>query len=147
MELVVGDNKFRCLAPAVLGFRIFKPEFEAVPFQGHEELINNPSWQYFWTIPVYNYQTTLIECLKLHQTTIMKGIQKLAESQAWGNPELYDLIINRIGTSKNDTKYTLQSDPPMPLLEPIKIAWEAETWNPGVIFEKEGDPFKQEIPL
>ena len=152
MEFDEGQNAFRALTPAVVGFEWwvedgegFKPNrvrtLEEVP----EEFQNSPDGQqarHFWAFAVYNYQTKSIQVLVLRQQTIMRAIEAFAKSPKWGSPLNYDLVIEKTKTGRGvrDVEYSVIPEPPSPLDPGIVELAEQVPVRLEALFEGE-DPF------
>jgi hypothetical protein len=129
MELEEGQNYFRVLASAVVGYKWWvddkqegrKPvrvrTAEEVPEEVRNATEKRAQAKHFWAFPVYNYQTKSIQVLEIKQQTIMKAIEAFMKNAKWGNPMLYDLVIEKVKTGSRDmdVEYHVVPEPPTPL--------------------------------
>mgnify|MGYP003393021926 CR=1 FL=1 len=65
----------------------------------------------FWTFSIYNYGDKVTQVWEITQKSIMRQLKALADNPKWGDPKKYDLTITRVGTSMNDTEYSVQPNP------------------------------------
>jgi len=116
MKLVDGDNKFRILASAVVGWVGWK---NGKPFRrpGIKQNINptevelskygKPRIDHFWAFPVWNYKDNKIQILEVTQKGIMKDIENYYMIEDWGDPvNRYDLVIKKFKEG-DMTKYSV----------------------------------------
>ena len=73
--------------------------------------------KHFWAFTVYNYDTQSIQVLELKQKSIMRAIEAYTENPKWGNPQGYDLLIEKVktGPRDRDVKYNVIPEPPSTL--------------------------------
>ncbi len=74
--------------------------------------------KHFWIFLVYNYKLEAVQSLELTQATVMKGIKGLVDNPAWGNPQKYDILIDKTGKDLV-TKYTVIPNPKTPITPEI----------------------------
>jgi hypothetical protein len=129
MELEEGTNTFRVLASAIVGYKWWvddkqegrKPVRVRTADDVPEEVKNTTDWQaqarHFWAFPVYNYRTKSIQILEIKQQKIMRAIEAFVKNPKWGNPQRYDLIIEKVktGSRDRDVEYHVIPEPPTPL--------------------------------
>jgi hypothetical protein len=128
MEFKEGQNYFRALTPAIVGFQWWvengqsrKPvrvrTIEEVPEEFRSEPRNGESARPFWAFAVYNYQERAVQVLVLKQQTIMRAIEAFAKSAKWGSPLNYDLVVEktRTGRGVRDVEYSVIPEPKAPL--------------------------------
>jgi hypothetical protein len=129
MELEEGQNYFRVLSSAIVGYEWWvdtgengrKPmrvrTADEVPEEVKNAVEKRAQAKHFWAFPVYNYQTKSIQVLELKQQTIMKAIEAFVKNPKWGNPKLYDLVIEKVKTGSKDwdVEYHVIPEPPTPL--------------------------------
>lgn len=135
MRFQDGENRFRILTPAVLGWQGWK---DGKPFnrEGVEKNIEadevdvdekfgtgKPKINHFWAFVVWDYQEEKIAILQIHQKTVMKVIKELSEDEDWGNPMEYDLTVTQ-KKEGNFTKYSVKPSPQKPLKAAIEEAFE-----------------------
>ena len=145
-----GQNKFRVLAPAIVGWEWWTDEKdggrkpnrvktqEEVPaeFRSGEDT----DAKHFWMMPVYDYETKHVRILSIKQVTIQRAIESFVNNEDYGNPTGYDVTVDRQGEGFN-TEYSVIPSPPQPLPAEVKKAWEDATISMEVLFEG-GDPFE-----
>ena len=133
MTLEDGDNSFRVLSSAIVGYEWWvengeegrKPirvrTFEEVPDEVKSASDNRQKARHFWAFTVYNYKTQTIQILVLKQQTIMRAMEAFTKNPKWGNPKGYDLIIerDRTGSKERDVEYHVIPEPPLKLDEGI----------------------------
>jgi hypothetical protein len=128
MEFEEGQNYFRALSSAIVGYQWWvengegnKPvrvrTFEEVPEEFRSSPDNRQNARHFWAFTVYNYQAKAIQVLVLKQQTIMRAIEAFAKNPKWGNPQNYDLVVEKVktGSRERDVEYNVIPEPPTPL--------------------------------
>ncbi len=118
MKFAEGENAFRVLSPAVIGWEYFNKDNK--PVRQHEAFETIPSdikkdgtIKHFWAFIVYNYEDKRVQILELTQKGIMKTIQAYVKNPKWGKPTDYDFIVNREGSGL-DTEYAVSVNPKAP---------------------------------
>jgi hypothetical protein len=133
MEFVEGQNSFRILSPAIVGYEWWEDTGEGgrVPRRVRtaedvpSEVRNaSNSWdraKHFWAFVVYNYTTQTIQVLEIKQQTIMRALEAFVKNPKWGNPQGYDLTIEKVKTGSKDwdVEYNVIPEPPSKLDEGI----------------------------
>jgi hypothetical protein len=129
MELEEGQNAFRILSSAIVGYKWWtdagegsrKPlrvrTAEEVPTDVKNATDNQAKAKHFWAFTVFNYKTQSIQVLELKQQTIMRAIEALVKNVKWGDPKQYDIIIEKVKTGSKDwdVEYNVIPEPPTPL--------------------------------
>ena len=145
LRLKAGDNTFRVLAPAIVGFEYFtdknKPVRSEEPFEETPDIKSGGQIKAFWAFPIWNYEDKRVQILELTQKTIMMAIEALANNGKWGDPMNYDITITRKGTTMNDTEYSVVPNPKEPLAKEIKDAFVKTALDLKALFSSK-DPFK-----
>jgi hypothetical protein len=133
MVLEEGQNTFRILSPAIVGYewwedtgngdrvpRRVRTE-EEVPSQVRNAGSSLDQAKHFWAFTVYNYDSQSIQVLELKQKSIMRAIEAYTKNPKWGNPQQYDLTIEKVktGSRERDVEYHVIPEPPSPLDEGI----------------------------
>lgn len=149
MKFEDGDNKFRILSSAVVGYEYWNADKDGnrKPIRKHldEDLILSEIQEpdkvkKFWAFVVWNYRDETIQILEITQNGIRKTIQSLINNKKWGSPvDSYDLIINKTGSGLL-TKYIVQSDPKEATDKKIKEAYKNRPVNLEALFAGQ-DPF------
>ncbi len=143
-RFVKGENRFRILGPAVVGFEYWtkatKPVRSRSPFNGIPEdaKLNDEGDfrpKHFWAFVVWNYGEERPQIMEITQTTVMSGIEALVNNKKWGAPTGYDIVIEATGDGL-DREYRVVPEPhtEAPKADISGIAIE-ELFNGG-------DPFK-----
>ena len=153
MKLQDGENTFRVLSSAVVGFEYWNTSGKPVRMKvltsplpsdirindrGERESIKT-----FWAFVVWNYDAKQIQVLEITQKTIMQGIKTLVDNKKWGHPRGYDITVTRTG-SGFDTEYTVMPSPAEPVSPEIVEAYKARPVNLEALFTSE-DPFNTEL--
>jgi len=116
MKFKAGQNKFRVLGSALIGWEYFnqdnKPQRFAMDMKpsAPKDIKADGKVKHFRAFPVFNYQTNSIEILELTQSSIMGTIKEYIDNPKWGNPTAYDIIVGRTGEGL-ETEYTVTVDP------------------------------------
>ena len=126
MELEEGQNAFRILSSAIVGYKWWTDAGEGsrkpirvrtadeVPTDVKNATDNQAKAKHFWAFTVFNYKTQSIQVLELKQQTIMRAIEALVKNVKWGNPKKYDIIIEKVKTGSKDwdVEYNVIPEPP-----------------------------------
>lgn len=148
MKLVKGENRFRVLGSAIVGYEYWntenKPVRSRTPFAQTPNIKVNDQGKevvnYFWAFPVFDYGANKIKILQLSQKTVQLGMMNYTEDPDWGEPMGYDMSIIR--TEENGiTKYAVKAFPHKPVSQEIKMAYDSMIIDLNELY-KNGDPFK-----
>jgi len=138
MKLTPGDNVIRALSTPLIGWVIFTEDKK--PIRRHmdegeftredmrqlkakkKEDGDFESAKHFWFLLVWDYNAKAPKCLEITQVSVLKPLYSLVENPKWGDPRKYDININRVGTGKNDTEFTVTPEPHSPLLQETEDA-------------------------
>lgn len=143
-----GENNFRVLSPAVVGYAYWNTENKPVRSREAIRTIPNDikfeddgrfSIRHFWAFVVWNYDEQSLQILEVTQKRIMTALKALVESPKWGDPTNYDITISRSG-SGFDTEYIVQGNPPAPLDDKVASLYALANINLEALFDG-GDPF------
>lgn len=149
MKLVDGENTFRALSSAVIGWEYWNNEDK--PVRLREEPIGTPAdmrpskdgkaekVKHFWAFAVWNYAADRVQILEITQSSIQSAITALVKNKKWGTPKAYDITITREG-SGFDTEYTVMPNPHAPLDAKAEAALKARPVNLEALFDG-ADPF------
>lgn len=119
MKLQDGDNVFRVLSSAIVGYEYWNTENKPIrsdkPFESTPDIKNDKDGKptkvkHFWAFVVWNYATKNVEILQLTQSSIQGAITNLVQDEDWGNPQKYDIKVNRTGAGI-DTEYSVNPKP------------------------------------
>ena len=147
MRFEQGDNKFRVLSSAIVGWVGWvKEEGKPVPkrFRMDEKPIDLTQFEkqkinHFWAFVIWNYQIEKVQILEITQKGIMKTIKTYTEDEDRGDPKEYDIVINREGEDLN-TKYGVSVKPKKELSSEAKQEYEETKVELEALFEGK-DPF------
>lgn len=156
MKFKEGDNTFRALSSAVVGYEYWRKNKEGKdePVRSREmwdemprDIKYNPDGtptkiNHFWAFVVYNYADKRIQILEITQKGIMKYMMSLVENPKWGKPTGYDLTVNRTG-SGFDTEYTTVANPHCAVDSDVAEAYAHKKIDLSKLFTGE-DPFSAE---
>lgn len=144
MRLQKGDNVFRVLSSAVVGwqgwvdkkpqrFRMDEKPTDLRPFNG--------DIKHFWAFLVYNYEAEQIQILELTQKTIMRSIKGYIDDPDWGDVNEFDIKINKTGDGL-ETEYTVSPKPKAALSIEIADKFMNTKINLEALFTNE-NPFEE----
>ena len=147
-KLEDGQNRFRFLSPAVVGFVYWNSENkpvrltekpEALPEDIRYENGKPDKVKHFWAFAVWNYKEGKVQILELTQASIQGPIEDLVINGEWGDPTGYDITITKKG-QKLDTEYSVQPSPHKPVPAEATVALKATAIDLQALFRGE-DPF------
>lgn len=130
MKFEKGDNVFRILSHAVVGYEYWTKDNKPVrllkrpdiiPADMRPDMNKNYTFKHFWAFIVWNYKASAIQMLEVTQVSIQTAISNLVEDVDWGDPMDYDIKVTKTG-EKMDTEYTVNPKPHSPIKEEIKQA-------------------------
>lgn len=145
MKFEKGDNLFRVLSSAVVGYEYWnhqnkpvrvtkKPESMPADIRLDEE--GEVKIKHFWAFIVWNYKAGKIQVLELTQATIQSAIENLVRDTDWGDPKGYDIKVTRTG-EKLETEYTVSPKPHMPVKPEIASALASTPFDLKNLFKGE----------
>lgn len=144
MKFKEGENTFRVLSSAIVGYEYFnkenKPVRSKLPFDDTPDIKDGGEVKHFWAFCVWNYADERVQILQLTQKGIMTFMQNLISNKRWGNPQGYDITVNRTGSGMN-TEYTYMANPHSVLEDNIAEAWSKAKIDLNELYTG-GDPFK-----
>ena len=146
MKFAEGDNTFRVMSSAIIGYEYFTKENK--PIRSREPFDETPAdikdkgvVKHFWAFVVWNYEAKRIQVLELTQKTIMTSIKALTANPKWGDPHKYDITVTRTGSGM-ETEYNVMPNPHAEVTEEIASAYLKANINLPAIFDN-GDPFQK----
>jgi hypothetical protein len=164
MELEEGTNTFRVLSSAIVGYQWWvngeggrKPMRVRTADEVPEEVKNatekRAQAKHFWAFPVYNYHTKSIQVLEIKQQTIMRAIEAFVKNPKWGNPQRYDLMIEKVKTGSRDwdVEYHVIPEPPTKLdagiaelakMVPVRLEALYDGGDPFAVTDDSGEAVK-----
>lgn len=117
-KLQKGENRFRILSPAVVGYEYWTTSNK--PVRSREYFDERPAdakvddngkfQKHFWAFIVYNYELNKPQIMEITQTTIQSAIEAYFLNKRWGDPVKYDFVITRTGDGL-ETEYTVIAEP------------------------------------
>lgn len=128
MKLKEGDNVFRVLSSAVVGFEYWtadnapkrlKEYPKTTPSDIRREKDGTSRVKLFWAFIVWNYAIGRVQMLEITQSTIQGAIENLVKDVDWGDPKGYDIKINKQGEGL-ETEYSVSPKPHTPLKAEIQ---------------------------
>lgn len=147
-KLQAGDNRFRILSPAIVGWIEWTEEADGsrrpirTKERPNQSIDPKKPAKHFWSFIVYDYREKNIKIMEITQATIQDAIYALHISEAWGDPAGYDLNINKTG-EKMETKYNVIPFPPKPLDHTIASEYLTANIKLEKLFDN-GDPFESD---
>ncbi len=114
-----GENRFRILSEAVLGYEYWtrdnKPvrsveQWSEAPENAKVDPETGRYQKHFWAFVVYNYEAKKAQIMEITQSTIMSGIEALTLNKKWGDPTGYDIAVNATGDGL-EREYTVIAEP------------------------------------
>lgn len=131
MKFKVGDNRFRVLSSAILGWEAWNEvDGKRTPIRWKEgesmdisKLDKPEEAKRFWAFFAWNYSDKEIQILEITQKGIMKSLSALNKDEDWGDPKNYDVVVIREGEDMNTT-YSVQPKPAKKLDSEITKAWD-----------------------
>lgn len=148
MRLEKGDNQFRVMSSAIVGFEYWnndnkpirlKDKPESLPEDIRIEKGVTSPIKHFWAFAVYNYKAKSIQILEITQKTIQASIMNLVKNKKWGNPKLYDITITRTGDGF-ETEYSVVPEPHSDIPEEAFKLYDAKKVNLDALYTGD-DPF------
>lgn len=113
-----GDNRFRVLSSAIVGYEYWTLEKKPVRSKSmweekpaNAKVNENGSFQkFFWAFIVWNYDLGKVQIMQITQKTIQEGLEALVLNKKWGDPKKYDIVIKAEG-EKLDRTYQVIPEP------------------------------------
>ena len=149
-----GENIFRILSSAIIGYEYWTgQDKDRKPVRVHtldevpEEFLNNKdnrqNAKYFWAFIVYNPKTKSIQLLEVKQKTILRSLEALVKSKAWGDPKLYNIMVTKTktGSEDRDVEYSVMPEPKEELDKGILKLYKDMDLDLSALY-KGDDPFK-----
>lgn len=135
-----GTHKLRILTAPLMGWVSWKDKkpvryaMAARPEPAPKDL------KHFWAVIVFNHNTKQIEILELTQKALQTTLKDLNKNPDWGAPYGYDVTVTRVGTTINDTEYSLLPSPKKPVDSEIIEAFKAKPIQLDLLISGD-DPF------
>ncbi len=151
MKLVDGENTFRVLTSAIVGYQYWnlegkpvrvKEKPESMPTDIRVEKDGSKKIKPFWAFVVWNYSAKQVQILELVQKSIMEPIKAIVDNVKWGNPKGYDITITKTGEGL-DTEYSTMPNPHSEIGDDIATSFIGKKINLNALYEGK-DPFATE---
>lgn len=131
-KLKIGENKFRILTSAIIGFVGWDHSDKEKPKPIRKKTIDEfvideidpESLKHFWAFFVWNPKAKKIQVLQITQKSIMKSIKSLTSDEDWGDPLTYDMSIDAIGEGL-EREYNVNPKPKAELPVEAIAEWDA----------------------
>ena len=141
-----GDNRMRILSSPLMVWVIWGGgKSTRLPYDPDNKPAlpdaDNPSVKHAWIMKVYNYETSAIEVFELDKMTLITPLLTYVRDADWGHPKNYDIVINKSGSGREGTKYSLIAKPAKPLSEEAKEAYINTPIALGEMLKEGGNPF------
>ena len=152
MRFEEGENKFRILSDAIVGWEGWKTEDDGTkrPIRiPADETLNvddvdeEDKIKHFWAFVVWNYAQEKIQILEVTQRGIQKSLNALERSKDWGDIKTFDILVTRSGKTMQDTEYSTNPVPPKPIDREIVKKYEEMQIDLNALF-KGDDPFAKD---
>lgn len=147
-KLQDGKNRIRIMSEAIVGWEGWK---DNKPFRrkGIEKNISEdevdidqkykkPKLNHIWAFIVWDYESESLKYFTLTQKTIMKAIDGLVNDEEWGDPEAYDIGIEKI-VKGPQTSYAVNAYPPKKITPEIASAMRDTELDAENVFREAGD--------
>ena len=149
MKLVPGENTFRVLSSAIIGYEYWNTENKPVrspkPFSATPDIRlddnGNPSKiKHFWAFVVFNVEKQSIQILEITQASIQGAIKSIVDNKKWGDPKNYDITITKVGSGL-DTEYSVMPNPHQDFPKDIIADYESRKIDLTALYRGE-NPFE-----
>lgn len=148
MKFEQGANKFRILTPPVMGWEYWTNDNKPVRLREQPKerpadmrLGKDSKIKHFWAFGVWNYNSGKLMILEVTQSGIQQAIADMVANEDWGDPQGYDITVNRKGEGL-DSEYTVQPSPHKPQPNEATAALKETPLNLEALFAGD-DPFKE----
>ena len=145
-----GVTRIRIMSASLVGYEYF--DINNKPIRSKEKFISTP-WikaeakvKEFWAFIVWNYWDSKqkidwqFQICEITQSSIKNAIYALYIDKDYWDPKKYDLKVNKSGTTKDDTTYSVIPWPISEVNDDIMSRFLVEKINIEVLFTG-GDPF------
>jgi hypothetical protein len=157
MKLTEGENTFRIMSSAIVGYEYWKEITKSDGTRGRTPIrkrlnekidmndlevkedgtLDTP--KVFWAFVVYNWDADAIQILEITQASIRKAIKALVDNKKWGDQSQYNICISRTGKGK-ETEYQTNPEPKEEMPQEITDQYKSMTIDLEQLFSG-GDPF------
>ena len=142
-KLEEGENRFRILSTPIFGWEDWlnkKPVRSTMDKKPLKSVDPKKPVKHFWSMIVWNYNTSQIQILHITQASIRRALEVLARDEDWGSPFLYDVKIYKTGEGV-DTEYSVNPAAPKTVSDDIIEAFRLKPCNLDALFFGE-DPWE-----
>jgi len=142
-KLPIGDNKFRILSDAIVGWLDWSDKKPVRTHDKPEHSIDpkKPA-KPFWAFVIWDYRDEAIKIMEITQNSIQTAIYELHSDENWGHPKNFDLNLKRTG-AELETRYSVIPMPPKPINETIARFYAESKIDLNALFDGL-DPFNSE---
>ena len=147
MNFQEGENKFRILSDAVVGWEDWKDKKPLrFPFNEKPAKPQDPTKPIkgFWAMIVWNYSAKKIQILQIKQASVIKSLEALIKDEDWGQPFFYDIKVTKSGEGML-TKYAVNPVAPKPVTKEVIDSFKATPIYLDALFHGL-DPFAPDYP-
>jgi len=146
MKFKVGANKFRILSEPIMGWEYWTEDSKSIRVHEYPSTIpadirKGEAPKFFWAFVVWNFTTKAVEILEITQRTIIEPMQELIGSEEWGDPTGYSITVNRSGSDKESTTYSVVPSPAQATPAEVLQAYKDKPINLDALFDG-GNPFE-----
>lgn len=154
MKLEEGENQFRVLGEAIIGYEWWEDvagkrtpkrveSIDDVPEVYAQSSDYRKQAKHFWAFPVLNRKANQIQIFEITQKSIMDMLEGLVMSKSWGDPLAYDIVITKkkTGPEPKDVEYSVRPEPKEELDAGVKALYDSMNVEVKKLFEG-GDPFE-----
>ena len=140
--------RMRCVGVGITGWvgwtNAKKPHRLATkpaPEQYHPDIqtADGEPYKHFVATIVYVYETDEFKVLEMTQKMLINPLMKCIQNPEYGQPTDFDITIEKEGSGKEGTKYTLIPSPPKPLSKAIASRFAETDVDMKALF-RDGDP-------
>ena len=149
MKFKQGDNNFRILSSAIIGYEYWtnenkpvrsKEQFEETP-NAKEDKNGKVSVKHFWAFVAVDLSDNEIKILEVTQVSIQNTIMSFVQNDKWGDPKGYDINVNRTGEGI-ETDYTVMPSPHLKLDKEVEKTYKEMEINLEALYDG-ANPFEK----
>lgn len=135
-----GDYKVRILSAPIKGWLGWTPDnkpkrFRLDNYPEDTAQFKNGAVTEFKAMIVWDYSDKKMKVFETDKAGIIKGIIGYAKDEDFGDPTQYDVKLNRVGTTKDDTRYSVKALPPKALDKAIAKAFKELDYNLDALYD------------
>jgi len=152
VKLKPGKTRVRVLTDVIVGYEAWESvdgKRHPIRFKTFEEAVADPRAEQikeFHAFIVWDYEEQMVRLLNVTQKGIQKTIYSQTLDEDWEDLTSYDVVITRVGTTMDDTEYSVVFKLPKPMAKEIKDAFALVSIQPDEYFN-DGHPIvRKEAP-